>query len=101
MIKAGSNTGRFWFLIKSRKVVGKLDLINVLRGLEPKYTQIDDLKEVPLNFTLDFIQSLLEKYDLWQQPLDDICRKAAQIKVKDIMSTPSEGEFIPGAGRFK
>ena len=83
-------------LDKNRKVVGKLDLINVLRGLEPKYTQIEDLKELPLNFTAAFIQSLLEKYDLWQQPLDDICRKAADIKVKDIMSTPSEGEFISG-----
>ena len=76
------------------QLIGKLDFLNVLRGLEPKYAAIDDLKEVRLNFTLDFIQSLIQKYSLWQQPLDDICQKALQIKIKDIMLTPSEGEFV-------
>jgi len=81
-------------LDQKRQLIGKLDFLNVLRGLEPKYAEIDDLKEVHLNFTVDFIQSLIQKYSLWQQPLDDICQKALHIKVKDIMLTPSEGEFV-------
>jgi CBS domain-containing protein len=81
-------------LDQKRQLIGKLDFLNVLRGLEPKYAEMDDLKEVRLNFTLDFIQSLIQKYSLWQQPLDDICQKATRIKVKDIMLTPSEGEFV-------
>jgi predicted transcriptional regulator len=33
-------------------------------------------------------------YQLWQQPLGDICRMAADRKVNTFMVTPSEGEFV-------
>ena len=31
------------------------------------------------------------------KPLDDICRRSANIKVKDIMYTPEEGEYVDEA----
>jgi CBS domain containing-hemolysin-like protein len=36
----------------------------------------------------------MDQYRLWDRPLTDICRKAADVKVADIMTTPSEGEII-------
>jgi predicted transcriptional regulator len=45
-------------------------------------------------FSTDFIKSMVDKYALWQKPLEDICRRAPQIKVKDIMYTPTEGEYV-------
>ena len=36
----------------------------------------------------------MNDYGLWQKPLEDLCRKAAEIHVKDIMSKPTPGEFI-------
>ena len=82
-------------LDQNSRVIGKLDLLNFLRGLEPKYAEIKDLEQPGTIFTPEFMKSVLQKYSLWQKPLDDICKKAARIKVKDIMYTPGEGEFIP------
>jgi CBS domain-containing protein len=82
-------------LDKNNRVVGKLSQLDVLRGLEPKYAKIGDMKALSrFGFSRDFIKSMLVNYDLWQKPLEDICKKAAQLKVKDIMYTPSEGEYV-------
>ena len=45
-------------------------------------------------YSLDYIESL-GKSGLWSKPLDDICRRAASLKVKSFMYTPKEGEYIP------
>ncbi len=37
---------------------------------------------------------MLEQLRFWDKPMDDICRKAARIKVKEFMYTPGEGEYI-------
>jgi len=36
----------------------------------------------------------MKNYGLWNLPLTDLCRKAAQSKVKDIMYTPAQGEHV-------
>ncbi len=36
----------------------------------------------------------MKTYGLWAKPLEDICRKSPQIKVKDVMYTPTEGEYV-------
>ena len=45
-------------------------------------------------FSTEFIKSMVDKYDLWKKPLEDICRRAPHIKVKDVMYTPTEGEYV-------
>jgi CBS domain-containing protein len=81
---------------KNNRIVGKLSQLDVIRGLEPKYDQIGDLKAIAGHgFTPEFIQSLVKSYSLWEQPLQDICSKAAHIKVKHIMYTPTQGEYVP------
>jgi CBS domain-containing protein len=79
---------------KSGRVIGKIGFLDLLQGLEPAYAQIDELKHLGSSFTPEFIRSLLEKYPLWRQSLDDICRKAARMKVKEVMYTPSPTELI-------
>jgi predicted transcriptional regulator len=37
---------------------------------------------------------MITEHGLWKQPIDDICRKAATLKVKDIMHTPTQGEYV-------
>lgn len=80
---------------QTRTIVGKLDFLNILRGLEPKYAEIRELEQPGMIFTPEFIKNALEKFSLWQNPLDDICKKAARIKVKEIMGSPGHGELIP------
>lgn len=82
-------------LNKQGKVVGKLSQHDVIRGLEPSYDRIGDFRgSSRMGFSPEFIRSLLKNYALWEKPLREICRKAAEIKVKDIYYTPTKGEFV-------
>lgn len=79
-----------------RNVVGKVSQIDVLKALEPKYRGLGDLQELEGLYGLkaDSIKSMISNHGLWKKPLEDICRKAADIRVKEIMHTPTEGEFV-------
>ena len=37
---------------------------------------------------------MMEEYELWKAPLEDLCRKAANVKLGSIVAAPLEGEFI-------
>lgn len=79
----------------SGQVTGKVSQYDVLRSLEPKYEEIGDLKAISrFGWSPDFVKSMLKHYGLWEKPLQDICRKAAQKKVKDIMVSYTEGEYV-------
>jgi len=82
-------------LDKNGKVVGKLSQLDVLRALEPKYQDmIQGEGSQRYGFTKKFMKSMLEDYNLFANPLDDICRKAGEQPVKKYMQTPTEGEFV-------
>ena len=36
----------------------------------------------------------MEKFELWKTPLDDLCRKAADLNVRAKVAKPMEGEII-------
>jgi len=77
------------------KIVGKLSQLDVFRALEPKYQDVGDFKELDgYGINADYIRDLIKELGLLKKPLDDICRKAAAVKVKNIMHTPSEGEYV-------
>jgi CBS domain-containing protein len=76
-------------------IVGKVSQLDLIKGLEIGYRKMGDLKGVTHSgFSPEFIRSMMKRYELWQRPLDEICGKAAHIKVKDIMDAPTEGEFV-------
>jgi len=80
---------------KNQKITGKVSQLDVLRALEPKYNEIQDHSGLSrYGFTKKFIKSVMGQYNLWTNPLSDICRKAAEIKVSQIMYSPTEGEFV-------
>ena len=77
------------------RVVGKLSQNDVLRGLEPGYRRLTQWEKTShWELSREFIKSMLVDYDLWNRPMQDICRKAADIRVRDIMYTPAEGEYV-------
>jgi CBS domain-containing protein len=77
------------------RVVGKLSQWDVIKGIEPKYDTIKELKDTSrYGFSPDFIRSMLNEYGLWRKPLDHLCRKAAEQKVKEMMVTPHENEYV-------
>ena len=42
----------------------------------------------------DFVHSLVENYNLWDESCDTLVVKAKKRKVKDIMHSPQEGEYV-------
>lgn len=79
----------------NRQIVGKLSQLDVLQSLEPKYEGLTELKELDVfGVDADYIHKMIQEYGLWKKPLDDICRKASILKVKDIMYTPTQGEYV-------
>ena len=81
---------------KEGRIVGKLGQLDVLRALEPKYQEMDaDTPGIAkYGFSKKFLLSMLDTYNLFDQPLDDLCRKAGLEKVVNYMHRPTEGEFI-------
>lgn len=80
---------------KTNNVKGKMGYLDLLRSLEPKYSEVSDLRKVSgFGLTAEFMRSMMQRYDLWKAPLDDLCRKAAHVKLGTIAAAPLEGEFI-------
>jgi CBS domain-containing protein len=82
-------------LDKNKDIVGKLSHIALMKGLESGYKNMkESISSLHTDFSPAFMKSMLEKYQLWEKPLDHLCGKAATRKIKDIMYVPSEGEYI-------
>jgi CBS domain-containing protein len=79
----------------NKKVVGKLSQHDFLEALEPNYDNIGDMRSITRSgYSTEFIRKLMDNMGLWQNTLRAVCSIGAQIKVKDAMYTPSEGEYI-------
>lgn len=79
----------------SSKVIGKVGQLDVLKALEPKNEQYEMFEDIrKYKFSSHFIMNLREQNLMQGEPLADICKKAAQIKVEDLMTAPGEGEYI-------
>ena len=85
---------------KNGDISGKVSSLDVLRALEPKYSQFghsDHLAKMGLSrFGLsdDFIHSLVKNYNLWDESCDTLVVKAKRRKIKDVMYSPQEGEYV-------
>jgi CBS domain containing-hemolysin-like protein len=80
---------------KQHHIVGKISFLSILRALEPKYEEmLSDAGPWHLGFTRKFQKAMLESLRLWQDPLEQVCRKAARIRVRTLMTAPLESELI-------
>ncbi len=82
-------------LDKQKRVIGKINQFDVLRAIEPKsekMAQLDDINQ--FGFSERFISETREQYRLESAHSEDISKVATNIKVEDVMQSPSEGEYI-------
>ncbi len=85
---------------KNQNVVGKLGFRDILKALEPKYRQFEHSKDTNsiglsrFGFNMEFLTSLVDKLELWDESMEDLVKRASKQTVKDIMYTPSEGEYV-------
>lgn len=79
----------------NQQIVGKVNFHCILKALEPKYDEmLSDSGPMHMGFTRKYQKAIFESLKLWQNPLDQICEKAAKIKVKAFMVKPKESEMI-------
>lgn len=78
---------------ENAKIIGKISQTAILRALEPKYEQFE-MPRSRYPFTPNFMKSLFAQYDLWNKPLDDICKKAGQKRVKEFVRRFDDGEIV-------
>ncbi|MDJ0782626.1 MAG: CBS domain-containing protein [Desulfosarcinaceae bacterium] len=79
----------------NNKIIGKVSQIDALRALEPKYEEIGRGAGLHrYGISKKFMESMLEKFGLFEQPFTDICKKAGTENVKKFMSSFSEGEHV-------
>lgn len=85
---------------KDNRITGKLSIRCILKALEPKYRQFEHPKNIGniglsrFGFNNEFLHSLLDNFNLWDETLEELVKKASKLKVKDIMYTPSSGEYV-------
>ncbi|MDX9857786.1 MAG: CBS domain-containing protein [candidate division Zixibacteria bacterium] len=76
---------------RRRRVVGKIGQLAMLRALEPKYTMLAGLDAVPgAGVNEQFLLSIMDHYEFFQDRLSDLCRAALNIPAKSIMHPVSE-----------
>lgn len=82
---------------KDEKVIGKLSQLDALRALEPKYEEIGRGEGLHrYGISKKFMDTMLEKFGLFERPFSEICAKASVKNVKRFMSSFSEGEHVRG-----
>ena len=87
--------GQSWSLEKTGQISGKVNLHAILKALEPKFEDMfSDTGSMHVGFTRKYQKAIFDSVKLWQDPMDQICRKAAQVQVRTFMVTPTEGEMI-------
>jgi CBS domain-containing protein len=78
-------------LDNNKKIIGKVGHFAFLKALEPKYNMLSDMNNLTkAGLSSDFIQTIMDNYDLLQDNIYDICVQATTIKVKDIMHPVTE-----------
>jgi len=80
---------------KDGRVVGRISQWDILRALEPGYNKLGQREGLSrFGFRPGILEAPLRDFGLWQAPLDDLCRKAVDIKVKDIMYAPAADQYV-------
>lgn len=85
---------------KDGNITGKISFACILHALEPKYRQLEhhsNSNALGLSrFGLDdeYLNSLVENYSLWDETLDELVKKASKLKIKEIMYSLSDGEYV-------
>lgn len=76
-----------------RQIIGFLDFRSMIKGLEPRYGEIAETAR-EIGPSAEWIESELKKHGLWANALDDICKTAGEILVKNLMAIPGENQMI-------
>jgi len=86
-------------LDESGEIIGKLSMLNVMRGLLPRYDKYRGSRTSSKGATRvgsarTFIDAMERDAGLWKKPLANLLEKAASIRVRNLIRPFAENEFI-------
>lgn len=93
--KGGAHSHRDALVMDAQgQVAGKVTMHDVFLALEPGYKSIlDSLSETSV-LTPAYLAGIYKDFDLWAKPLPNLCQRAAQLTVGEIMHVPEQAEFV-------
>jgi CBS-domain-containing membrane protein len=77
--------------------------VDIMRAMEPRYRQLgvsDDRWIGRSVLSKKVLATLRESFELWEQPLDELCKAVSSEQVKEYMQKPTEGEFVSETDTF-
>lgn len=92
-LSAGVNFPAALVVDKERNVAGFLEFGTMLRALEPRYDEFVQSAGKG-GFSPDRIRAELQKYGLWEDAMEGLCKNAGETVIKSLMSVPEEGQII-------
>ncbi|HYA41551.1 MAG TPA: CBS domain-containing protein, partial [Syntrophobacteraceae bacterium] len=86
---AGARLPAALVLDKERNVAGLLEFRHMLKALEPRYGEFVE-SALKGGFSPDKVRSELQKYGLWEDALEGLCKKAGETAIKSLMTALEE-----------
>lgn len=73
--------------------MGKLTMIDIFRALEPNYKKlIKNYKDGTL--TKEYVMKAVKDFNLWREPMYDLCQRGSGLTVSGIMHIPENHEYV-------
>jgi CBS domain-containing protein len=76
------------------KFIGKISILDILRGIEPKYKEVSDVDLSRFGYSEDFVLSILKNYDLWAHPLENLCQNIPNILASEVARDIDTNETV-------
>lgn len=90
----GFHTTAILVLDQGGTPVGMLSMLDLVTGLEPKYASVQGPQVSRFGLPRSYMETMFRQYGLWENSLENICRRAGKIRVREIMTPPAESEVV-------
>ena len=74
-------------------LAGKVTMLDIFRALEPNYRKLEK-KSAKGALTQDFVMKAVKDFNLWMEPMQDICSRGGRKSVAEVMHVPEAAEYI-------
>lgn len=93
--QAGARRPAVLVVDKDKRVAGFLEFRNMLMAFDPGYGEFAESAR-QRGLSPDKIRSELQRFGLLEDVLEDLCKKAAEISIKSVMSIPGQDRITQG-----
>ena len=78
------------------KFAGKVTMLDIFKALEPNYKRVEEKSSMGA-LTQLFVAKAVKDFNLWMEPMQDVCSRGAHKVVSEVMHVPGEADYISEA----